>query len=300
MLTLTLLLVGAGLLALSKNGKISTPTPVVGLPANVGPVAVATPLLPAPIQAILQGGIEPQNGYPWPPAPGAPGSVMIGGQQAPHDYSLGNMNTAIKSAGIAETGLGLISGVAHGITEITGTAVLPALGAAIPIIGAGIAAIGIVLGIIAKHHAEAVAREATILAQATPIMRQRQVLITQAAIVGEINYQQAVALVAEAIADFYKMLHPIQRGTWHWNAAYNDSSAGFWPKGMDQHSPNAHAPDPCNAACWYGHFAAEGDCYTVVLPTIQKILAKQHGTMRLSNIPPNSGEKGFPEILVLY
>ena len=295
---LWLLLVGAGLLALSRSNMVQTssaasPVQITGF--NAAPLGAPSP------NYILSSGPAPQRKpINWPPAQGQPGFVMIGGKPAPANYSAGNINTAIQTAGLAGIGLGLTSGIAQGVTAITGEAVLPTLGAAIPVIGAGIAAVGIVLGIIARHHAQAVAQEAAALAQATPVLRQRQVLIAQAAVHGEINYAQAVALVDQAISDFYSMVKMIQRGTWKWNPAYNDSSGGFWAKGMNQSSPNAHPPNPCNAACWYGHFAAEGDSYTILLPTIQKILADQHGVMALPIIPSNAAEAGYPEVDMVY
>jgi hypothetical protein len=294
---LWLLLVGAGLYALSQSN-FSAPT------GSVSPVQItgfnAVPLgAPSPNYR-LASGPTPQPITPWPPAAGQPGYVTIGGKPAPTSYSAGNINTAIQAAGIAGTGVGLTVGLFHAAYEITGEATMTGLGAALPIVGIGVAAVGIVLGIIAKHHAAAVAQEAAALAQATPVLRQRQVLIAQAAVHGEINYSQAVALVQQAISDFYSMVKIIQRGTWKWNPAYNDSSGGFWAKGMDQNSPNAHPPNPCNAACWYGHFAAEGDSYTILLPTIQKILAGKHGTMALPVIPSHAAEAGYPEVDMLY
>ena len=292
--------VGLVLLALSKGG-FRIVANVVADPLMPSTIPYPPPISQGPDPAnLFQDGVQPPPGIPWPPARGQPGFVMVGGIDAPPGFSMEDMGVAIKTMGVATAVVGSISGLAQGFTAATGTVVLPALGAVLPIIGAGLAAVGIVMGIIAKHHAAAMAMEATLLNHATPIIRQRQVLIAQAAIVGEINYDQANQLVSECISDFYQMIRPVQRGTWHWNPAYNDSSAGFWPKGMNQSSPNAHAPDPCNAACWYGHFAAEGDCFTVLLPTIKKILAGQHGNLQLSKIPANSGEIGFPEVDITY
>lgn len=291
-----LLLVGAGLLALSRTNVVQSSSPVSGVQVTgFNPTAL---LPPSPVY--MSGGPRPQQKPPWPPVQGQPGYVTIGGKPAPAGYSAGNMNTAIQAAGFAGTGVALTMGLFHAAYEITGEATLTGLGAALPIIGVGVAAIGIVLGIIAKHHAQAVAQEAAALAQATPVLRQRQVLIAQAAVQGEINYTQAVSLVQQAITDFYSMVKAVQRGTWKWNPSYNDSSAGFWAKGIDQASPNAHPPNPCNAACWYGHFAAEGDCYTILLPTIQKILAGQHGVMALPIIPSHEAEAGYPEVDMIY
>lgn len=289
-------LAGAALLALSRSSMVNPSSPVSGIPVS-GTGAI---FMGPPNPVTVAQGPRPQPPAQWPPTQGQPGWVTIGGKPAPPSYSAGNINTAIQAAGIAGTGVALTMGLFHAAFEITGEATLTGLGAALPIIGVGVAAIGIVLGIIAKHHAAAVAHEAQVLAEATPVLRQRQVLIAQAAVHGEINYSQAVQLVAQAISDFYAMTKTIQRGTWKWNPAYNDSSAGFWAKGMNQQSPNAHAPDPCNAACWYGHFAAEGDSYTVLLPTIQKILNGEHGIMALPVVPSHAAEAGYPEVDMVY
>lgn len=300
---LTLLIAGAALLAMSKL-KFSPST------STVNPVSVtgtnAVPLGPPQPNDPSIPGVGPQTPRNWPPTAGQPGFVTIGGKAAPTSYHGGDIDAAIKVTSLGIVGVGAVSGVAQGITAITGNAILPSLGAALPIVGAGLAVVGIVLGIIARHHSEAVAREAQTLDQALPVIRQRQVLIAQAAILGEINYAQATALVQQCIADFYKMVAGVQKGTWHWDPKYNDSSAGFtvgrhsntW--GMDQQSPNAHAPGTCNSACWYGHFTVEGDCYTILLPTIQKILAGQHGVMVLPICPNNQTIVGVAEVDMIF
>jgi hypothetical protein len=253
--------------------------------------------LPAAILGV-SGPIQPPS-IAWPPLPGQWGFVTIGGKPAPASFSLGDIHAAMTIAGVSGAIVGSIAAIGSVGTFGTSAASV-AIGGALPIIGAGIAVAGIVLGIIAKHHMAAIAAEAAGLNAATPMVRQRQVLIAQAAILGEINYTQACNLVQQMISDFYVMVKPIERGHWPWNPSYNDSSAGFWPQGMDQKSPNAHAPDPCNAACWYGHFLAEGDSYTVLLPTIQKILTGQHGVLSLPTVPAKSAEVGFPEVDVIY
>lgn len=289
-------LAGAGLFALSKSGMIRPSSTVNNVPIT-GTGAI---FLGPPNPSVVASGPRPQPPTQWPPLAGQPGFVTIGGSPAPPDFSTGNINTAIQASTIGAAAVGATIGAFQGAFLVTGTPVLIGLGAALPIIGAGIAAVGFVLSIIAKHHAAAVAHEAQVLASATPVIRQRQVLIAQAAVHGEINYSQAVQLVSQAIADFYVMTKTIQRGTWKWNPAYNDQSAGFWAKGMNQESPNSHPPDPCNAACWYGHFAVEGDCYTVLLPTIQKILSGQHGMMELPVVPSHAAEAGYPAVDMVF
>lgn len=298
---IALAIAALGAYAFSRKGSTSvTPvSPVLFTGTQAVPIG-----LPSAKQA--QSGVGVVKPTTWPPNPGEPGSVTIGGKPAPTSYSAGNMNVAISAASIAGVGAGAVLGVTAGIAGIEGLsggagAIIGATAAsAIPIIGAGIAVVGIVLGIIAKHHAAAVAREAQAIAQAVPIIRQRQILIAQAAILGEVNYTQAAALVEQSISDFYSMVKPIQRGRWKWDPSHMDSSVGFNPKGMNQQSPNAHAPDPCNAACWYGHFMAEGDGYTIILPAVQKILSGAHGVMALPVVPSHAAEAGYPEVDMLY
>lgn len=256
---LWLALVGAGLFALSKSGVTIPTSPVSTVPITG---TNATQLGgPQPV-AVAQGAV-PQPSVPWPPSNGSPGWVTVGGQPVSGQYYAGSIDEAQKAIGLTSVAVGTFGGIAQGITAITGNAILPSVGAFLPVIGAGIAAVGIVLSIISKHHQAAVAKEAQTLDQTIPVARQRQVLICQAAIRGEINYTQAVALVQQLISDAEKMMSVVQKGSWKWNPSFNDSSAGFkvgahsntW--GMNQSSPNAHAPSVCNSACWYSHFIVE-------------------------------------------
>lgn len=238
------------------------------------------------------GGHGPVSGtVAWPPGPGQPGAVTIGGTPAPDNYSLGNMQTAIKASGVAATLAGTTTGIAGALGGGGSAGVAATLGTtaatAIPLVGIGVAAVGLVLGIIAKHHAAAVALEASTLNQAVPIIRQRQVLILQAAIRGEItSLSQADTLITEMISDYYAMVKKIQQGTWHWVVGTS--------------SKNDKAPSGCNGPCVVGHWWIEGDSKGGLHNTIALVLAGAHGTWTIQSIPSNAGFSGMPAIKVVY
>jgi hypothetical protein len=225
----------------------------------------------------------------WPPTqPNQPGYVTIGGAPAPASYSLGNLQTAIQATGVATSLAGGTLGVAGAIGGSSGAA--GAIGAtaasAIPIVGIGIAAVGLVLGIIAKHHAQAVALEAQSLNSAIPIVRQRQVLIAQAAVRGEINLAQADSLIKQLIADYYSMVNKTIQGKWAWVVGTSKASD--------------KTPSGCNGPCVVGHWWVEGNSLGLLHNTIAAITTGQHGVLILQAIGSNAGFSGMPEIRMVF
>jgi hypothetical protein len=221
----------------------------------------------------------------WPPNAGEPGYVTLGGSPAPTSLYTGS--TAQKIVGVAGAGAGSVLGVAGGIATIEGvqggaSAILgSALVGGLTIGGLVAAPAGIVLALISRHHAQAVANEARALNDAVPTARQVQILIAQAAITGAIqNVQQAKDFANQMIGDFYNSQKGIIRGRWPYTVQ--------------------RKPDPCNGPCVVGHNWIEGDVFNIVIPTVQKILSGQHGTMTLPKIPSHAGFVGFPEVRMVY
>src|SRR6185369_4357688 len=214
----------------------------------------------------------------WPPTnPTTPGYVTIGGSPAPVGYSLGNIQTAIQATGVATSLAGGTVGVASAIGGSAGAAgaIGTTAATAIPIVGIGIAAVGLVLGIIAKHHAQAVALEAQSLNQAVPIVRQRQILIAQAAVRGEINVQQADTLIQQMIADYYTMVKATIQGKWPWVVGTSKASDT--------------TPSGCNGPCVVGHWWVEGNSKGILHNTVVAITNGQHGVLILQAIASHAG-----------
>jgi hypothetical protein len=196
----------------------------------------------------------PAGTLQWPPQPGQPGYVTIGGQPAPAGYSLGSTGTAMQAAGYAQTGVAL-AGSAAAVGSLAPGASFGAIAgvsSALPIIGAAVGVIGLVVGIIGKHHAEMVAKEAAELNQALPLTYQRFVLILQATVRGAAGEQneitslgQAEPLIQQAIDDYYAIVKPMQQGTWH------DPAPGWRASGPAQPTPKT--PKGCNGPCFAGH-----------------------------------------------
>lgn len=245
-----------------------------------------------------------------PPGPGEPGYVTLGGQPAGEDWNPSPSGTQ-KGISLAGTGVGALGSVgAGGAQGVVGTSGLLAststLGAALPFIGIGIAAAGIVLGIISKHHQQALANEGKVLNSALPRAKNTMVLVAQAAIRKEIqNIDQAQRLLDQIQTDYYNEVKPIQHGVWHFTGA--DMTADYdkvWikrfqpPKGAPGYS-DYHAPDPCNAACVVGHFDVEYNL-KVVLGTIKAIFAGMHGVMVIRETSKHATQQGFPEIRMIF
>lgn len=233
----------------------------------------------------------------WPPNPGQPGFVTIGGQPMPASYSLGNLQTAIQASGVATSLAGGTLGIAGAVGGSAGAA--GAIGAtaatAIPIVGIGIAAVGLVLGIIAKHHAQAVQQEAAGLNQAVPVIKQRYVLILQAAIRGEINQAQTATLVQQAISDYYTMVKSITQGKWPYVVAPGtviDNTVNTFTTGGKK-------PSTCNGPCEVGHDVIEPNGIQVQ-QTVAKILNGEHGTVIFQVVGAHAGFAGMPNIQVIY
>lgn len=268
------LLAGAGLLAV-KSGALSK---TLSGPGTSGPVG--------PNGQVIQ----------WPPNPGQPGYVTVGGSPAPVGYYAGDAATAQKIAGLGGTGAGVagsIGGMVGGAGFAGSTAALALTG-----VGAVLAVGGIIAGIISKHHQEAVRREAAGLNEAVPTILQRLVLIIQAGVRGEIQSQdQGNALVKQAIDDYYSMVNSIKSGRW---------DVPGWPSIKAGDPANAKAPNPCNGPCVVGHWMEIYGLSTMY--TIRDILAGKHGVRVFSYTgSPNdvaqkahAGFSGMPAVSVVY
>lgn len=244
--------------------------------------------------------------------PGA-GTVTLGGKPAPDGWNPhpGIADNVAKYAGMGAglagaAGIGSAGGIIGGSTfGAAGTLV----GAAVPIIGIGAMVVMTVLGILKAHHAAALAREGKLLNETDPGMLNAFVMVAQAAVAGEINtVAEAKAHTDQITADWYSQVKPIQRGTWHYGAPDwqgNQTYKNSWKKGAPgvQHTQDAlksnWPPDPCNGACVIGHYFAERNAF-VVLDTVQKILAGQHGVMVLPEIPAHDTQQGFPEVRMIF
>lgn len=244
---------------------------------------------------------------------GKPGSVTIGGQEAPEGWNPGNMGTATKAAGYAVTGISAAMGTASAM----GSSVFAASGAlsAVPFVGVAIAVVGTVLGVIAAHHAAALAAEGKALNDADPRMVNAMVMVLQAVLYGEIfDAATAEAHLATIVADWNAEVKSIQRGTWpyHMNVAgpnhpdsapddvtltYENSYLSASKAPHQQY--HAWKPDPCNAACVISHYFVQRNAIVVSL-AVRAALAGEHGVMVLPTIPPHDTQLGFPEVRVAY
>lgn len=241
------------------------------------------------------------------PTAGA-GSVTIGQQPT----SLGQLTgggggrstSAIigTSSGLAQTGVGLASGL--GVIKSGGE-----FAKAVPIVGA-VVGIGLTIyGLIAQHHKQALAAEGKALNDATPRAIQTLVLILQAAIAKEItSVSAAQSLVDQTIAAYYGEVRPIQRGTWHYldtDYAANQTYVNSWKASAPgvQHTQDAlrsnWPPDPCNGACVVGHYFVERGG-KVTMEAVKNIVAGLHGTAFFPEVPPHETQQGFPTVTVAY
>ena len=242
-----------------------------------------------------------------------PGTVTVGGQSAPPGWAPDQ--TAQKALSLTGTGVGLATGVAGEVASIQGTSSIFAagttLGAAATGIGIGVAIVGTIVGVITAHHKAAVAREGSTLNQATPVLENALVLVVQAVLAGEVTTQtQANQFTDQMVSDFYSNVKGIERGTYKYalTPAQDPSIlAGVGVGGPGDPSPGTAnwfsggkgRPDPCNAACWFGHYAAERNAAIVKL-TVAAILAGKHGEMTLPKIGPNGAIAGFTEVKLVY
>jgi hypothetical protein len=256
-------------------------------------------------------GMSASPGYPN-AAPGvnsgvAPGTVTLGGEPAPKGWAPSQAPKealSLATTGIAATGA-IGSAAAGGAGAFAGTAV----GAAIPVIGIGIAAVGIVLGIIAKHHAAAVATEAKDLNAAVPQCVQHFILVIQAAIAGA-TVAQCKPLLDQGLADYYSGVKSIQKGNWPIQGNPSDfvqisqgvqgdpGGVGHWvtepnfPKWQTGH------PGTCNGPCVVGHIMDGFRLYCLQVCTI--ISQGQHGVAVLKQIPSHAGFSGHPEVRITF
>lgn len=245
-----------------------------------------------------------------PPRPGEPGYVTLGSSPAGQDWTP-QPGMALKATSLTGTGVGLASGLGLGSSGgIVGGSTFgasgTALGSAIPLIGIGVAVVGTVLGLISKHHQEALANEGKVLNSALPRALNAMILVAQAVVQKEVTSEsQAKILLDQIVKDYYNEVKPIVHGNWPYTG--QDMTADYvkvWkqrfqpPKGAPGYS-DYHAPDPCNAACVIGHFFAERNSF-VVLYAVRDILAGRHGTLILPEVPKYETQAGFPEVRMIY
>lgn len=242
-----------------------------------------------------------------------PGTVTVGGQPAPSGWAPDQ--TAQKSLSLIGTGIGTAEGIAGTVASLQGsTSVLAsstALGAATLGIGLAVGVVSTVVGLITAHHKAAVAKEGATLNAANPVLENDLVLVVQGVLNGEIATQtQANQFISQIVADFYTNVHGIERGTYKYALTpTQDPSilAGVGLGGKGDPSPGTAnwfsggvgRPDPCNAACWFGHYSAERNAAITKL-TVAAVLKGQHGAMTFPKIGPNGAIQGFPEVTLVY
>lgn len=245
------------------------------------------------------------------PGPGEPGWVTLGGAPAGDDFNP-QPGIAMKADAIAGSVLGAAgaagAGSASGLIGSSGLlASSTTLGAALPFIGIGIVVTGLILTMISKHHQEALRNEGKVLNTAMPRMLNASVLVAQAAIRKEITTTvQAKKLLDQIVSDYYGEVRPIMHGKWPYtdedfakNILPDNTGPGTNNSGARVRREGIIAPDPCNAACYMGHYFVERYA-KIVLSTTQAILAGQHGLMVLPQVPKHMTQQGFAEITMVY
>lgn len=211
-----------------------------------------------------------------------PGSVKIGGASAPDYSGFGptGLQTGTKVAGSVLGGVVGV-GAAFGATAPGGALAAGTFaGSAIPIAGIAIAGVAVILGLISKHHQEAVANEAKSLNEAVPLIQQRFILIVQACTYKEVTDVGTLqALTKQAVDDYYKMVGSICKGR--------------WPAGVNP------APNPCNGPCTVGHVWVDTRALKVNAIGAD-IFSGKHGTLNWDTIPAHAGFSGYPAISISY
>jgi hypothetical protein len=271
--------------------------------------------------------IDP-NVVPEDDLPGA-GSVTLGGSPATTGYNppasaVGETAEAVSLAKMATGMTASIGGILSG-----GSAAFAAttLGSVIPFVGIAFSVVGTVIGCIEQHHQQAMQQEARVLDTTLPMILEALVLVCQAAILGEItSVAEAKTYTQEIVNDYYLQVKGIQRGTWNYLLSQSEDPALLVCAGLEPASavpnmnqsgeffgemegnwfgsstPGDTMPNPCNAACVYGHYHIERD-EAIVLLVVQAILDGKHGIMTFPEIPQNSinpGITGVPRIQMLY
>jgi hypothetical protein len=236
-----------------------------------------------------------------------PGTVAIAGSPADRGWQPGQ--TLYKSASLASTGVGLVTGIGQlGVFGTSGLSV--AVGGLLPFVGIGLVAVTTILAAIAAHHKAALAREGQVLNSTDPAMLQALILVAQATIFFEINsLAEAKQHTDTIISDWYNQVRSIQRGTWHYRGYQNIGAfigspfATIYAQHPEQVPPDpfddAHGPNPCNGACSVGHYFVERNA-AIVLQGISDILAGNHGELVLPELPAHETQNGFPEIRLAY
>jgi hypothetical protein len=233
----------------------------------------------------------------WPPGPGQPGYVTISDQPAPAGYSLGSTGTALTAAGYAQTGV-TVAGSAVAVGSLAPGASFGAIAgasSALPIVGAAVAVVGLVVGMITRHHAEMVAKEALELNQAVPMIIQRYVMIMQAAVHGDLtDLSQADQLIEQAVADYYTAVKPMLQGKWPWPFVRGGNLV-----------PETKKPGTCNGPCIVGHYWIEPGaltCYQGVWRILhnKQGLSDVHGAQTFGPIPSHAGFNGMGQVKVYF
>jgi hypothetical protein len=171
-------------------------------------------------------------------------------------------------------------------------------------IGGAIIAVGeSIKHMLSAHHQAALATEGKTLNDVEPKMLDAMVLVLLGVLQGQITTAaEAKNNLDQIVADYYVQVKSIQRGMWHYTGKKMALDyATVWNHGVNSRdpSPDAHPPDPCNAACLVGHFFAERNSMLVQAVVINA-LAGKHGELVLPQIPAHATQAGFPEISVFY
>lgn len=243
---------------------------------------------------------DPITGIPY-------GTVTIGGKPADPTWQPGvsGAQKAVSLTGTAAGLTGALSGTAlPGVSGIAAAGT--ALGTAIPIVGIGVAIASTIMSIIHSHHNAAVASEAKGLGEAEPGTFNSLVLVAQATICGEITtVAQAQAEVNQIVADYYTQVKSIIKGHWPYKGdhypepTFSDSWGNKWKTRPGGKLADDSPPSVCNGPCVVGHFYIERDAM-VVVDTVKKILAGQHGTMVFPELVAGTADPGFPEVLMTF
>lgn len=216
-----------------------------------------------------------------------PGTVQAQGQP-PTLASLGGGPNTSAMVGMsfsgATAGLQLASGLGANISQSALKAV--------PIVGT-IAGIGLgIYAAVTAHHRQAVQNEANKLDAAVPLWRQYLYLVTQSYSQGQITAQQAVTLVSQAKADYYKNVSSITRG----KAGGGDSVQHYLSFANEQHHAKFAPVDPCNAACYIAYYYVEPESQIVAMMLAQAEKTGSQVAVKLQSIPMRPPAITVPEM----
>lgn len=165
-----------------------------------------------------------------------------------------------------------------------------------PISRAILSGIATIAGLFGAAHAAAMKKEAQTLSAAVPQWRELTFQTVQAYNSGQIDANQAIDYINQAMDVWRTQVAPIKRGNWPYRGSqlpeptfadsYADRSGPF---GSSNKNPDSHAPDPCNGACVLTHYMVEREALLLK----QAFASGQSVTIELEEIVvANTGGQG--------